>query len=407
MNNFKLVKYKKKISFKRVVEKIDEGLNKQYKFAIIIPACGEFDNVGKTLNSLSENDSSYLRDTVIILVINNPVSESDLLYFNDNQLLLAKLRNRSYQNKYDLNQLNLMWIDASSVNNELPGKGGVGMARKLGMDSALKIINWHNDPLLISLDADTIVENNYLKTILEYFNSHKTITGATVEFNHQNADSEAEELAIREYEYLIRYFSEKLKKAGSPYAYKSIGSAIVCRAESYVKVGGMKLHRGGEDFYFMQALRKLGEIGEIVNTTVYPSARISSRVPFGTGPRIQQCLNGKKIQLYNPKIFDVLKDTLINIKTWIYSESVTDTSKILDMLLPEANAFFISLDFSKQWPKIFKNNSKNKDNLTNDDKERLLSAFHIWFDAFRTLKFIHYLERNYPEKYPKVDIDNK
>ena len=48
---------------------------------------------------------------------------------------------------------------------EIPqNTGGVGMARKIGMDMALRLLKKSSTPrnLILSLDADTLVQNNYL-----------------------------------------------------------------------------------------------------------------------------------------------------------------------------------------------------------------------------------------------------
>ena len=263
----------------------------------------------------------------------------------------------------------------------------------------------NDDPIIISLDADTLVEKNYFEAIEKFFDKHKDITAASVSFKHLPGKGSEEERAIREYEFSIRYYVENLERAGSPYAYHTIGSAMACRADAYVRAGGMKLHRGGEDFYFMQALRKLGPIMEITDTTVYQSARPSDRVPFGTGPKVQESLNGTKLKLYNSKIFDVLKDTLLNAENWIKKENVSDSNLFLGSLEEEAKSYFLSLNFNVIWSNIFKNNVKrDKLNLSEKAREKLLWAFHVWFDAFKTLKFVHYLERNYPEIYSKTDI---
>ena len=414
MKNLKINKYFKRIQIKRIIISNGITLSKKYRMAIVIPVYGEYDYIGKTLYSLFENGANYLKKTFILLVINNPAEGANSCYVKENQHLLRELNDESFQKgvgvedlvveKNQLNMLNLAWIDASSSGLELPGKGGVGMARKLGMDSVLTNLNWDKDPIIISLDADTLVEKNYLEMIDSFFNEHKDISAASVNYKHLPGKTPEEERAIREYEYSIRYYIEHLGKARSPYAYHTIGSAMVCRADAYVKGGGMKLHRGGEDFYFMQALRKLGPIMEITGTTVYQSARPSDRVPFGTGPKVQQCLNGIELKLYNAKIFDVLKDSLLKIESWIRTGNCSDSNQFLDSLAEEAESYFLLLKFNIIWPKIFDNNIKENVNLSEKDREKLLWAFHVWFDAFKTLKFVHYLERNYPEVYFKTDI---
>ena len=400
-------KYLKRIQIKRDVESNDFGVLNKYKMVIVIPVYGEYDYIGKTLYSLSLNNAHHLNITQILLVINNPSKREDERYVKENQVLLNDLRKNIFQQKHCLQNLNLFWIDASSCELELPGEGGVGMARKLGMDSALTYLNWNNDPIIISLDADTLVENNYLEAITCFFDKYKEISGASINFKHLPGAIPEEERAIREYEFSIRYYVDKLKWAGSPYAYHAIGSALACRAETYIRAGGMKLNRGGEDFYFMQALRKLDNILEITDTTVFQSARPSNRVPFGTGPRVQQHINGIELKLYNPKIFEVLKSTLIKANCWIKSGDVVAPKQFADSLLPEAREYLLLLKFDLIWPNILKNSVKDENNLSESDKEQLITAFHVWFDAFRTLKFVHYLGKIYPNKYQKIPIKVK
>jgi len=82
--------------------------------------------------------------------------------------------------------------------------------------------------------------------------------------------------------------------------------------EAYVEVRGMNKREAGEDFYFLSKLAKIGKISYIKETCVYPSARPSTRVPFGTGSRVQRFLSGKgqEYLLYDPQIFVILADWL-------------------------------------------------------------------------------------------------
>ena len=77
-----------------------------------------------------------------------------------------------------------------------------------------------------------------------------------------------------------------LSYAGSPYAFHAIGSTMSCTAEAYAAVRGMNRRTAAEDFHFLDKLAKLGRIGHIEKTTVFPSPRTSHRVPFGTGQRM-------------------------------------------------------------------------------------------------------------------------
>jgi hypothetical protein len=83
-------------------------------------------------------------------------------------------------------KLKLGYIDASSRRNEMPQNlGGVGMARKIGMDMALRLLKKSSTPrnLILSLDADTLVQNNYLSAINNYFT--QKVKTAIVAYEHQ------------------------------------------------------------------------------------------------------------------------------------------------------------------------------------------------------------------------------
>ncbi len=50
----------------------------------------------------------------------------------------------------------------------------------------------------------------------------------------------------------------------------------------------MNRRQAGEDFYFIQKLVPAGGYFNLNSTTVYPSPRASSRVPFGTGASMRK-----------------------------------------------------------------------------------------------------------------------
>ena len=76
----------------------------------------------------------------------------------------------------------------------------------------------------------------------------------------------------------------------------------------------------------------------------------------------------------------------------------------IGLLSEEAADYFISLKFNVIWANILKNNVKKDGLLSENDRKKLLWAFHVWFDAFKTLKFVHFLEKEYPGIYSKIDI---
>ena len=374
MDNPKLEKYLAAAAC-RQVENCDSHRHAQ---AVVIPACDELDYLGQTLASLAAMPPADLESTLVLVVVNNPSSASPALA-QANQTLLARLR----QGLLAAPGLRLAWIDASSPGREPPGKGGVGEARKIGMDSALPLLDFAADPLLLSLDADTLVEKNYVRAIRGALSPLPAAPGATVGFAHQPGATAAEDRAITLHELSLRHYVESLRQAGSPYAHHSIGSAMAARAGAYVKAGGMRRNTGGEDFYFLQALRKLGPLPEANATTVHPSARPSGRVPIGTGPKIRGLLDGKPSLVHSPAVFAALRQLLQETRRQIAGAAA-----------PAPHAYLDSLGFPAAWEQIRRNNRPDK----------LQWAFDCWFDGFRTLKFIHHLEETNPGVYPLVDV---
>ena len=266
--------------------------------------------------------------------------------------------------------------------------GGVGYARKIGMDLSLNFFDFENDrkKIFISLDADCLVSENYLETIIDKFN-RDDLHAAVIKFQHPFPKEEYEKAAIINYEIFLRYYVMGLKYANSHFAFHSVGSTIVFDVEGYLKVGGMNKKKAGEDFYFLEKLAKSYEVVQIKDTMVFPSPRVSSRVPFGTGPRVKRFLENPKdeYQLYSPVCFEILK-------LWLEVFSDNKLSRNSGTLLKEAKSinkalfnFLIREKFEESWNKIIEN-SKTELQL---ERQKI-----NWMDGFKTLKLIHYLRDN-------------
>ena len=366
---------------------------------IVIPAICEYENIKRLLDSLLENGPKYFRSTLILFVINNSVSSNEVVK-NDNlksllflkQLVLRKnINNDPLIEKALTSYLCFAFIDAAAKGNELPKKNaGAGLARKIGMDLALTVFDYSSTAkkLLFCLDADCIVEKNYITSIVENFNS-RNLSSAVVNFRHQiGPDSETTE-AIICYEIFLRYYVLGLKFARSRYAFHAVGSTIICDYESYIKAGGMNKQKAAEDFYFLEKIAKNANVDRIDDTTVYPSSRKSWRVPFGTGQRINRFLqkNQNEYLLYNPESFTILKRWLNifnSIENFNAEEYLAEAEKIDNDLFN----FLIEQNFLKDWEKIL---------LNSKTKEQIFKQKIRWFDGFRTLKLIHYLrDKSYP-----------
>ena len=378
---------------------------------VVIPALAERDTLPATLASLARNAGAELGRTLVLCVINNrgphAASPRDI---KNNQETIRYLHSlikgveedfpgdgaRSSRGREILQSpLRLTYIDASSPGREMPDKcGGVGAARKIGLDSALQLFDYGlpQEKLLISLDADSLVADNYLAAIRSHFGLEKT-AAAVVNYRHQQPFSARHQLAIRNYDIFLHYYVLGLRYAGSPYAFHTIGSTMVCTADAYVAVGGMNRRDAAEDFYFLNKLAKYQPISCIRTTTVCPSARPSRRVPFGTGKRVIRFLEAgeKEWQLYDPRIFSLLQGWLRTMNSFPErdTEGIMAMAGLIDPLLPvflEANQFPVS------WSRIRKNCRQ---------RAGLLRQFHSWFDAFKTLKMVHFLTDH---GFPQVDM---
>ena len=349
-----------------------------YELIVVVPAIEEFENSGKLLNSLKNNRETP--KTLVLFVVNNGENARENV-ISDNLKLMEMLREES--KKIDLFDLN--FIDASSKGKALPEKfAGVGMARKIGLDIALTLFDYSspNKKILACLDADCMVENNYFHEIVRNYNE-RNFTAAFIEFEHQIPNDETQFAAIVNYEIFLRYYVLGLKYANSPYAFHTIGSTITVDFENYVKIGGMNRKKAGEDFYFMEKLAKVTQIGRISSTTVYPSARKSWRVPFGTGQRINRFLTEQRNEylLYNPESFEILKKWLeiLNSNDVLQADDYLKKAEKIDGRLYN---FLNFNNFKRDWSKILKNSGSVKQ--INLQKK-------LWFDGFRTLKLIHFL----------------
>ncbi len=371
-----------------------EFSGRKFRNAVVIPAYAELDFLPATLRSLAGNPPELLRETLVAVVVNNPpCGKCDPAKFAENRRLLEILDSDAELNR----RLNLGLVDASAPGLEVPEKDGVGGARKIGMDLSLCFLDWESDPLIFSLDADTIVEGNYLGEVVEHFRSNPDSGGAVIAFSHQPGRTRQEDAAVKAYELFMRCYAEGLRLAASPYAYHSLGSAFAVRAREYVRAGGMRRRRGGEDFYFLQALRKIAGIGFAAGTCVHPSARASDRVPFGTGPELSLLSKGKELKAFNPAVFKVLGAILRGACL----ESLGSAEAVRRWLvsLPEEAAEFLESErFMGDWPKILENTPRRE--------TKIRWAFHTWFDALKTLQFIHFCEIRRPEKYPRLLVED-
>lgn len=281
--------------------------------------------------------------------------------------------------------LRLACLDASSPGCEIPDKDGVGLARKLGLDRALGLLDPERAEggALVCLDADTRVDGRYLSAVGGFFDREEA-PAAVIDFTHQEAGDPVLRQAILRYELFLRAYVLGLRWAGSPYAFHTVGSTIACTGAAYAAVRGMSRRRAGEDFYFLNKLAKTGPVGRIGGTTVRPSPRPSLRVPFGTGRRMALVLSGEESadgESYDPAVFGILRAWLA-LPEENPDRSGEDWLGRARRIHPALGQFLEAQDFCRAWESIRRQAP---------GPAHLRRHFHGWFDAFRTLRAVHAL----------------
>jgi hypothetical protein len=167
----------------------------------------------------------------------------------------------------------------------------------------------------------------------------------------------------------------------------TIGSAFAVRADAYVLRGGMNRRQAGEDFYFLQNLVQLGNVGEISSTKVYPSARLSNRVPFGTGPILQKWMNGEKdlAVTYNFKAFVDLK-CFFDMRAVLFKMERAEYEKLLEAVPEAVSDFLVHDNFVAELDNLNRNCSS---------PETFEGRFFQVFNAFRILKYVNFVHREH------------
>lgn len=376
----------KQKEFKQVNNKIPDN---NLRFIIIIPCCNE-PFILNTLNSLY-NCSLTNSSIELIIVVNSSEESSD------------DVKDQNIKTITDIKRwekVNNPFFPISIIHKpNLPKKfAGAGLARKIGMDEAIGRFNLINHPggVLISLDADTEVEPDYLCEIERFYFNNPNANGCSIYFEHPTVGNDYDENVYNSiilYELYLRYYVQSLRYIGYPFSFHTVGSCFTVNAQTYIKQGGMNKKQAGEDFYFLHKVIPQGGFYDLCATCVYPSPRISDRVPFGTGPIIKKIIENKFTLLtYHQNAFNDIRH-LIELKDSFFDKGETDIINLLEDLPGILKEYLISVNFIKEIDRI----NTNCANIGSYRKH-----FFCWFNAFKVLKFLNY---SHDGVYKKIDIE--
>ena len=368
---------------------ISQSPRQDLKYIVVIPSYNE-DRITETLHSLWKATRPQGSIEVITVINTSEATPEDIR--ENNRRTLQEIE--EWRIIYAHEDFEVYPVQSP----DLPEKDfGAGLARKIGMDEATSRFEKlsKEDGCIISLDADTTVEENYFTAIERTVEDGPSVNAGIIYFEHPVEGSEfSGEIynAVAQYELFLRYYNQGLRWTGFPYAFHTIGSAFFVRARAYVKQGGMIRRKAGEDFYFLNKIFQLGKIREVNSTAVYPSPRFSDRVLFGTGPEVEKITSEphKPYMTYNPEAFYTLGAFFTGIDR-LFQCSEHEAKVFLNDLDPGLKDFLEKNGF-QQAVKRINNNCKRP--------EVFRKHFFQWFGGLKIIQYMHKVHETHLEKKP-------
>ena len=350
--------YFNKFSFRGPL--IDRAPDANLGIVVVIPCYNE-PEIESAIYSLNKAEEPCCSVEVIVVV--NQAESADQAVKLQNLNSLEKLDSIAAETWFELHLLPEL---------NLPDKhAGVGLSRKIGMDEALRRYSaLSKNGIVACFDADSKVEENYFIELESVFKQN--VSGCNIYFEHDlNGPDVLVNEAITDYELFLRYYNLAINYADLPYGYFTVGSSMAVTCETYIRVGGMNKRKAGEDFYFLHKVIQLGNFKEVTSTTVFPSSRVSDRVPFGTGKAIKSRLESDNEHLETYPL-----DGFIQLKEFGRKIRCCDLDN-----WPE--------DLKRFLPENFKNSLKKIRSTHKSQEKYNIAAFQL-FNAFQALKFLHF-----------------
>jgi hypothetical protein len=373
-------------------------LSGDFGHALIVPVYGERESLFSLLASVPDGPAG----PVLIVAVLNARADSPAAIHEANRAARERferelpapvlLSDAPPVRAHPLPGGTLLSIDRAAPGSFLPEGQGVGLARKIGNDAALRLhaAGRLASPWLHNTDADTLLTRDYFEQTARLDPER---TGAAIYFFEHRVEADPNlALAGRLYEISLRYYVLGLAWAGSPYAYQSMGSCLAIPSGSYAKVRGFPRKNAAEDFYVLDKLAKVGAIERLAGAPLSLEGRPSDRVPFGTGRALRD-LTGKRKALSNFRLYHPL--VFAHIAAWLQALdriaiSGGDVERAMAGL-PSVSPFFRTDLLREALEKLGVADAIAQARARSSDAATLARHLHTWFDAFRTLKLAHAL----------------
>lgn len=294
------------------------------KIYIALPVLNEYENLNDFLKCLI--NQAY-QNFELVVCVNQP----DIWWDDLDKLDQCENNQKSIDLLTLVKKLDVKIIDKSSKGSAWNNKKyGVGWARKLCMDYCAKQAS-END-IILCVDADISFKEGYLSSIVSTIDRYPKAVVLSVPYYHPLSGDEENDRNILRYEIYMRYYALNLWRVQNRYNFTALGSAIAVPVWAYKRINGMTPHKSGEDFYFLQKLRKFGEVITWNPEKVYPSARYSDRVFFGTGPALIKGRGGdwSSYPIYNYRLFDEVEKSYATFQKLFEEEVEFPMKSFLD-----------------------------------------------------------------------------
>jgi len=357
------------------------------KISIVIPCFNEPDLL-RALNSL--NNCTPIKSAEVIVIVNEPEECPDEI--REQNIETIKITSEWGSNTTLNYKLHIYHLRASNK------EAGVGMARKVGMDEAARRFEaiGRKNGVICCFDADSTCEANYLQEVSRNFlETNKPPIGASIYYQHTLPRDNNMKEGIIQYELHLRYYVQALRWINYPFAHQTIGSSMVVRADIYQKVGGMNKRKAGEDFYFLHRVMPMGNYLDITSTTIYPSPRVSTRVPFGTGKAMEkwQREHPGRLYTYNLASFHDLGEFLACNDQFFQVEGA-QLAQVIKSLPESIKSYLRHISFKRSLKRI---------NQQSNSVASFKKNWFLFFDGFKVLKYLHFARDYFYPNQPVVE----
>lgn len=275
--------------------------------AVIIPARDEAARIGACLTALA---GQWHDQVTVVLVINNTT--------DDTQGIARRIATQH-------------GLDLEILDRILPADQGVGTARRLGCDQALRLMPQLK--YLLTTDADCIVSPIWVSCNIAHLQTVDAVCGK-IDLIAEEAgvlDGMDRILATNEGLYrnlvqeLYALYAKGCTDIQSTHG-EAAGASLAFLKAAYLAVGGFASVKCGEDRQIIRALRKSGHLVRHAEDVIaYASCRLTGRAEGGMSDALKA-----RISRNNYLIDDCLPDA-----AWLVSNAIAGTLGVWPPQVPE------------------------------------------------------------------------